>query len=139
MIIFAGTDTTSAALNKIFHLLALHPDVQEKLRAEVVAASECLNYNTLVGLLYLDAVLHEVLRLLVPQVLTGRFCTVPKGTFSYLATAAANRNKDVWSEDALEFKPERWESGKVDSAMKSKICGVYGNTVTFLGGARSCV
>ena len=63
--ILAGMDTTSNALSRIFHLLAAHPDVQEKLRAEILEASggEDLDYDALVALPYLDAVCRETLRL----------------------------------------------------------------------------
>jgi cytochrome P450 len=64
--------------------------------------------------------------------------TVPKGTTIYIAIAAANHNKRIWGADALEFIPERWTNGKADS-VTTKMCGVYGNTMTFLGGGRSCM
>jgi cytochrome P450 len=65
---FAATDTTSSALSRIFHLLALHKDVQAKLRQEILEAREDngredLSYDTLVSLPYLDAVCREALRL----------------------------------------------------------------------------
>ena len=58
-------DTTSNALAMTLHLLAQHPDVQDNLRNEVLEASngEDLDYDTLVGLPYLDAVCRETLRL----------------------------------------------------------------------------
>ncbi|KAH0585048.1 hypothetical protein H2248_008316 [Termitomyces sp. 'cryptogamus'] len=40
--IFAATDTTSDALSHTLHLLALHPDIQERLRAEVTESAEKL-------------------------------------------------------------------------------------------------
>ena len=65
---FAATDTTSGALSRIIHLLALHKDVQAKLRQEILEAKqesrgEDLSYDTLVSLPYLDAVCRETLRL----------------------------------------------------------------------------
>jgi cytochrome P450 len=65
MIILAGTDTTSSALNRIIHILALHPEVQAKLRAEIIDTKETLSHDELVGLPYLDAVIRETLRLCV--------------------------------------------------------------------------
>lgn len=58
-------DTTSNALSITLSLLAEHPDVQEKLRKEIIEASngEDLGYDTLVSLPYLDAVCRETLRL----------------------------------------------------------------------------
>ena len=58
-------DTTSNALARVLHLLSTHPDVQSKLRQEIVNARSQgdLDYNELVGLPYLDAVCRETLRL----------------------------------------------------------------------------
>ena len=64
---FAGADTTSNALSRILHLLCQHQDVQDKLRAEIRAATEQygaeIPYDELSALPYLDAVCRETLRL----------------------------------------------------------------------------
>ena len=54
-------------LARIVHLLALHPDVQEKLRQEIIAASgdEDFSYNQLMQLSYLDSIIRETLRVWV--------------------------------------------------------------------------
>ena len=71
-------DTTSNALSRILHLLALHPDVQAKLRHELAEAREIVGngrdvpYDDLVKLPYLDAVCRETLRLHPPLNLIGR-------------------------------------------------------------------
>ena len=65
-LVFAATDTTSSALSRILHLLAEHPDVQEKLRAEIVEARRergDLDFDALFQLPYLEAVCRETLRL----------------------------------------------------------------------------
>jgi cytochrome P450 len=64
--------------------------------------------------------------------------TAPKGTLVYIAINAANHSKEIWGDDALEFKPERWKNGKAISA-PTRMCGIYGNTMTFIGGGRSCM
>ncbi|KAJ7710409.1 cytochrome P450 [Mycena rosella] len=162
MIISAATDTTSSALDRSFHLLSLHPEIQEKLRAEIIEAPEHMNYEELGSLPYLDAFIHEVLRLYPPVApvmfretlqdtvlplgapiigLDGseiRSIPIPKGTALYVAIAAANHNKQIWGDNALEFKPERWQNGKAGAATE-RMCGIYGNMMTFLGGVRSCI
>ncbi|KAJ7479372.1 cytochrome P450 [Mycena galericulata] len=162
MILSAATDTTSAALNRMFHILSLYPEVQEKLRAEILAAPVHLDHDTVVALPYLDAVVREILRLHPPAApgmfreavadavlplstpITGTDGTVmssikmPRGTTIYIAISAANHNKEIWGEDALEFRPDRWTDGKAESVTQ-KMCGIYGNTMTFLGGGRSCI
>ena len=62
-------DTTSNALARTLQLLAEHPDVQDKMRAELFEAAnsqiEDISYDQLVSLPYLDAVCRETLRLCV--------------------------------------------------------------------------
>lgn len=63
-LVIAATDSTSNALARTLQLLAEHPEVQEKLRREVVDArnGQDIGYDTLVDLPYLDAVCRETLR-----------------------------------------------------------------------------
>ena len=65
--VFAAMDTTSNALAMTLSLLAEHPEVQQKLREEILEASkgQDLDYDALVSLPYLDAVCRETLRLYV--------------------------------------------------------------------------
>jgi cytochrome P450 len=65
--IIAANETTSHALARIFHLLALNPEAQIRLRQEVTEArgEDDLTYNELLALPYLDAVVRECMRLLV--------------------------------------------------------------------------
>lgn len=62
-------DTTSGALTRTIALLGAHPDVQAKLRQEILDArlksGGVLSYDDLVALPYLDAVCRETLRVLV--------------------------------------------------------------------------
>ena len=62
---------------------------------------------------------------------------VPKGTTMLCNIAAVNADKAIWGDDAHEWKPERWlgQSPHPDA----RIPGVYGNILTFAGGARSCM
>jgi cytochrome P450 len=69
-LIFAAMDTTSNALSRVFHLLAQYPDVQERLRREIIEAREHnggkdVPYDTVVSLPYLDAICRETLRMWV--------------------------------------------------------------------------
>ncbi|RPD54893.1 cytochrome P450 [Lentinus tigrinus ALCF2SS1-7] len=152
--IFAAMDTTSNALSMTLFLLAQHPEVQEKLRQEILEASngEDLGYDTLVSLPYLDAVCRETLRLtredaVLPlsqpmRGLDGKMMheiLVPKDTVVVVGLLSSNQNKQVWGEDALEWKPERWLSPLPESVTEAKIPGVYSNLMTFLGGGRACI
>lgn len=62
---FAAMDTTSNALSRILWLLALHQDVQDKLRSEIREAKRKFgepDYEQLMALPYMDAVIRETLR-----------------------------------------------------------------------------
>ena len=61
-------DTTSNAMTHLLHMLAEHPDVQQKLRQEVMDARHDgdIDYDQLQMLPYLDAVCRETLRLFPP-------------------------------------------------------------------------
>ena len=62
-------DTTSNALARTLLLLGDHPEVQGKLRSEILEAlgdRDALEYDELVALPYLDAVCRETLRLHPP-------------------------------------------------------------------------
>lgn len=66
--IFAAMDTTSNALAITLMLLGEHPDVQQRLRDEILEAfdeQQNVDYDKLVSLPYLDAVCRETLRLCV--------------------------------------------------------------------------
>lgn len=64
---FAGHDTTSSALSRIIHCLAMHQEHQEYLRNEILTSGilDCsdVSYDDLMSLPYLDAVCRETLRL----------------------------------------------------------------------------
>lgn len=66
---FAAHYTTSNAIARILHLLALHPQVQSKLRQEILSytsgGAEELGYDELMAVPYLDAVVRETMRLYV--------------------------------------------------------------------------
>jgi len=83
--IFAGLETTTAAVARTLYMLAKHPHVQAQLRAEVCDAmtayqafnvdhlhaqhesgSVRLSYDALMNLPLLDAVVRETLRLYPP-------------------------------------------------------------------------
>nr|AVZ23850.1 cytochrome P450 [Thanatephorus cucumeris] len=155
-LVFAGHDTTSSALARTLHFLAQHPDVQDQLRKEVqeghLQYGKDLDYDQLNSLKYLDAVCRESLRLAAPVQRIQRVAGadwnlplqhpvkakdgrtelssihVPKGTHIYLSIGAINRDKEMWGEDASEFKPSRWLQPLPNSLSESKIPGVYSNT-----------
>lgn len=162
----AGHETTTSAICRILHQLALHPSVQVKLREEVCAARRehgDLDFNTLMTLPFLDAVCRETLRLFppVPQLsrTTREDVILPlqwpiktadgkeeikeiflkKNTNVIISIIGMNRSKRIWGEDAEEWKPERWMQSTSVTETKIQTPGIYSSTLTFLGGARSCI
>ncbi|KAJ3867016.1 cytochrome P450 [Lentinula novae-zelandiae] len=156
-----------SGLSRILHLLTLHPEVQDKMRDELVAAREehqgsQLSYDELVGLPYLDAVCRETLRLYAPVSSLLRKSTedaivplsrpvrdahgnevteifLPKATTVMISIMNANRDPKLWGPDVLEWKPERWLSPLPEAIVNSKMPGVYSHLMTFNGGSRSCI
>ena len=140
----AGHETTASALTWTIYLLCKYPDVQVRLREEI------LSLNTdkeampeLDDLPFLAAVINETLRLFPPVSLTVRECVkdtvvagelIPKGTAVMLPPWAVNAAIDSWGEDALEFVPERWLEGSIGHESRSNF-----SFMTFLHGPRSCI
>lgn len=63
--VFAAMDTTSNVLARLLFCISGHPEIQRKLRAEVVEVFPDgeLHYDRLMALPYMDAVCRETLRL----------------------------------------------------------------------------
>ncbi|KAL1756817.1 cytochrome P450 [Schizophyllum commune] len=155
-IVFAAMDTTSSALVRILHLVATHTDVQDRIRAEICAAKQehgkALTYDQLEALPFLDAVCRETLRLARKDVVLpfskpvigedGRELSdvfLPAGTMVMIAVMNANRNKEIWGEDAGEWKPERWLAPLPETVAEAHVPGIYSHSMTFLGGGRACI
>ncbi|KAI0270686.1 cytochrome P450 [Gloeopeniophorella convolvens] len=121
-----------------------------------------LSHDELVSLSYLDAVCRETLRLYAPapgvlRTTRGnallplstpihdndgreiRELFIPDNTDIYIHIHNLNRDPLIWGPDAAEWKPERWLSPLPESVAEAKIQGVYSNTMTFIGGPRSCI
>ncbi|KAG6853804.1 hypothetical protein C0991_001254 [Blastosporella zonata] len=159
--LLASRDTTACLLTFLTYLMATHPHVAERLRAEVLEHCGSENpptYDQIRGLKYMRAVLNETLRLFPPVPLNVRecraeACTLPRpdATYSsgeedkeYYMPARTTiiflpllfqRNKALWGEDADEFDPERWLDPK-RLARFIKNPSIYG---PFSAGPRICV
>ncbi|XP_046572926.1 cytochrome P450 3A19-like [Haliotis rubra] len=115
----AGYETTASTLHFIGYILATHPDVQDRLVEEVasVLGDEEPDYDNIHGLVYMDRVINETLRLypVVPAVnryisktTTIKGWTFPKGAFVNIPIVIMHRNPEIYPEPK-KFKPERWE------------------------------
>lgn len=52
---------------------------------------------------------------------------VPKNTYIIVGIRACNRNKAIWGEDALMWKPERWLQPLPAALTNARVPGVYSN------------
>jgi len=119
-LIIAGHETAAATLNAAWYLLSQHPQVEQRLHAEVdaVSAAGALSLNAADELPYTRAVLTETLRLyppvwlysrrtLGPDVLAGY--EIPAGVDVLLSSYLLHRHPQFWSQPEA-FLPERPEA-----------------------------
>lgn len=131
-ILLAGRDTTASLLSWLFHQLLRNPEVFEKLRATIIETfgsyedPKEITFATLKGCQYLQYCLNETLRLWTVVPGNGRRSnkgtTLPRGggadgkspiyikpnTDVNYSVHVMMRRKDLWGDDAEEFKPERF-------------------------------
>jgi cytochrome P450 len=136
-LIIAGFETTSALLGFSFALIERHPEVFNMLREIVISIFgteavplQPLNFETLKSCKYLQWVIFETLRLYpagpsIQRVAVrdtvlprgggpdGSLLTaVPKGWTVQLGIYLSHRRKDIWGEDAAEFKQSDGKAGR---------------------------
>ncbi|KAK8844135.1 hypothetical protein IAR55_006929 [Kwoniella newhampshirensis] len=160
----AGNETSSTALTWILYTLSQHPDVQTRLREEImVVDDERPSLETLNSLPLLDAVMRETIRLCPPVPSTLRQATetsviplgtpvigrdgkmidsvtLAKGTMVFIPILAINESQEIWGSDAETFNPDRFiNPDQALTAKYNQIPGVWGNLLSFLGGTRNCI
>jgi cytochrome P450 len=124
--IIAGSDTTGNALTWLIWLVCKHPEVKEKLLAELRTVPEPLNYMDLKDLSYLGSVIDESLRL-YPPIPSTLLRSVPAkgvelagywfegGTTVSTQAYTLHRDASVFPNPDT-FDPSRWD--KSTKAMK---------------------
>ncbi|KAK6144222.1 hypothetical protein DH2020_021042 [Rehmannia glutinosa] len=145
--LLAGRDTVASALTAFFWLLSENPAAIESIRDEsdriIGARSEIASFDQLREMCYLQAAVHETLRLFPPVQFDSKFCenddVLPDGTFVARGTRvtyhpyAMGRMERIWGPDCFEFRPERWlENGafKMENPFKYPV---------FQAGPRVCL
>ncbi|KAJ7016522.1 cytochrome P450 [Mycena alexandri] len=156
----AGHETTSTATALALYALSIHPSVQSKLREELLSlGTDNPTMDELNSLPYLESVIRETMRLYPPVAFTVRTAmeddviplskpyldrngrsydsiSVHKGTAIRIDIAAVHLDKDLWGDDAEDFRPSRWEHIP-DAA--SRIPSVWANLLNFLAGPHNCI
>ena len=142
----AGSETTSNLIVWTMVCLSLHQEWQTKAREEImnIFGSRDIHYEGLKQLKIMTMILNEVLRLYPPAVMMLRATTketklgnmvIPTGVHIILPTMHVHHDREIWGEDATEFKPERFSQG-VANATKLKGSSSF---VPFGGGPRVCI
>lgn len=127
----AGRDTITSALTWFFWLVATNPLVEAKILQEMKdkfgtniekSSLGVLNVEEVKKLVYLHGAICESLRLFPPipferkQAIEADMLPsghgVDPGTTMLFFMYAMGRLEEIWGEDCLEFKPERWISQK---------------------------
>ena len=111
VILAAGFQSTAYTLAFTAYYLAFHPEIQAKLRQEIVGAARSREhdsiYNFVNGLEYLDRVIAEVLRLSPIEFVTVRQCNescdingvhFPAGVTVFIPTYAVHHDPAFWRE-----------------------------------------
>ncbi|CEL63637.1 Cholesterol 24-hydroxylase OS=Mus musculus GN=Cyp46a1 PE=2 SV=1 [Rhizoctonia solani AG-1 IB] len=157
----AGHETTSSTTSWALYTLTKYPEIQARLRQELLETGpgDEISMEELDKIPYLDKFVREVLRVYAVAPMTSREAScdtvVPvgegytdahgivrheirlqKGDAISIPILAMNRAKDVWGEDALDFKPERWNN-LPDTV--NDMPGVWSHLMTFIHGPNSCI
>ncbi|KAF4622458.1 hypothetical protein D9613_009471 [Agrocybe pediades] len=153
---------TACVLTFITYFMSIHPEVAEKLRAEVLdhcGSTLPPTFEHFKQMKYMRAVINETLRLFPPLPLNLRECRdepcvlpppdrtystsdedrqplyMPANTTLLWVPLLIHRNPTLWGNDADEFKPERW----IDSESLSKFIANPMMFTPFSAGPRICV
>jgi cyclooctat-9-en-7-ol 5-monooxygenase len=132
-ILAAAIETTSITLAWLFYEIAAHPDVQDRLHAEVdgVVARRTVTWADLPALPYTRRLIDETLRLHHPNWLLMRQANddtelggyaVPAGRQILISPTTLHRDPALYPHP-LRFDPDRWDTAPPDGAFLPFISG----------------
>ncbi|CAG2060818.1 unnamed protein product [Timema podura] len=125
----AGYETSSSVVSFCLHELAVNPEIQRRLRAEVDSALEendgKLTYDVIQSMKYMDQTIYETLRKYPSVSNLERLCTkeyviphtdvtVEKGTLVMIPAYALHHDPDYFP-DPEKFDPERFNQDNKNS------------------------
>ena len=121
LFISAGTDTTATALTGWTYYVCTHPDVYSRLVSEIRGAlvrEDDIKWEKVKKLQYLDATIHEALRLFPPSAASQQRIVPPGGATidGYYVPAGKTVAVSPWASTRARlnfhepdmFRPERW-------------------------------
>ncbi|KAF7862479.1 hypothetical protein EAF04_007352 [Stromatinia cepivora] len=149
--LMAGHDVLAITLRSIFYYLARTPRVLDKLRTEISSVvgkyslSTVVPYSEVSHLPYLDAIIHEALRVhantgtILERVVPPKGTEIdgyqlPGGTIVGVNAWVIHRNTEIFGDDADNFRPERWIE-----ASDEKLGEMKRNMFSFGSGPRMCI
>jgi cytochrome P450 len=149
-----ASETTGTTMMFSCYYLATYPEIQQKLRKEIIQADEeGLPMEEQINRGYLGCFINEVLRIGSPAkeyykrlgtdvILTSEDgltkTKLPKDTLIHVSTYFMQRDSQYW-EDSLTFNPDRWLSKKTSSNSNEKReFPIPGTFNPFSIGARRC-
>ena len=152
-ILLAGRDTTASLLSNVWFELSKRPKIWARLQHEVATLDgNCPTFEQLKDLKYLNALLKESMRLYPVLPENSRQAAedtvlplgggddekspifVAKGWHFHWSLWTMHRRKDIYGEDAEEFKPERWLDEDGQKGLR-----VGWEYLPFHGGPRICI
>ncbi|KIY48790.1 cytochrome P450 [Fistulina hepatica ATCC 64428] len=156
-----GHETTAGSLAFTIWELAKHPELQTRLREEIIQQGGDLGFDDVEKLEFLDAVIKEGLRLHAASPQTERVAlrddaipletpirtvhghelthlTIKKGQIFHIPFTTMNTNPSVWGPDAVVFSPDRWLKPNGIPA-PSQLPRGWSGILTFCDGPRNCI
>ncbi|KAF8164775.1 cytochrome P450 monooxygenase pc-1 [Crassisporium funariophilum] len=131
-LLVAGRDTTMGLLTFAFYMLTEHPDIEKRLREEIldkVGPQGRPTYDHMRDMKFMRAFINEVLRLYPSVPMDSRVSTkgvvwpakapgskpiyVPEGTTCIYSVLIMHRRTDLWGPDAHKFDPDRFLDERV--------------------------
>lgn len=142
-LLLAGHETTALTLSWSMHLLGSHPEVQERLAAEIARTlgSRTVGTDDIPQLKFAESVVLETMRLFPPAWLMGRQAlgafeiagqTFARGTTVFIAPWVLHKDPRYF-EEPLAFRPERWLDGTLSKSLPRFAYMPFG------GGPRVCI
>ncbi|CAG8498768.1 35623_t:CDS:2 [Racocetra persica] len=133
-LLLAGHETTSGALSWVLYFLAKNPDVQERLRKEVLDILPDRNRHPTIDeiehLKYLE--LPAIRRCTSKDEIMNGYL-IPKNTPLWIPIYAIHHDPLIWGDDADYFNPSRW----LDPEVKSRVTS--SNFLPFSAGPKNCL
>ncbi|KLO20407.1 cytochrome P450 [Schizopora paradoxa] len=159
--LFAGAESTAISAAWALHHLSLDTSIQDQLREELLSSNALSQQDptaAIDALPYLDAVVRETLRFVPPAHGTIRVATqdeviplsepivlrtnelvnevhIKKGSYVHIAIEGLNYCKDIWGDDAREYKPSRWLNLPPSARGQPGLA----NLMSFSYGPQSCI